>query len=98
MTAPFVEQLRLALEAGGTRSAVIHRGRTWSCHDLLARAERLAARLQRLGLTPGDRVALPLADRLPFLVGQLGALLAGAVVLPINPRQPAQEMRYFLTD
>jgi acyl-CoA synthetase (AMP-forming)/AMP-acid ligase II len=59
---------------------------------------RLAGRLQRLGLSVGDRVALPLADRLGCVIAHLGVFLAGGVALPLNPKLPAQELRYFLQD
>src|SRR3954447_14573669 len=98
MTVPFVEQLSEALDSASGRPAILHRGRTWSYADLADRGRRLASRLQRLGLAKGDRVALPLAERLPFVIAQLGVHLAGGVALPLNSRLPRQELLYFLTD
>lgn len=60
--------------------------------------ERAAAWLQATGVTPGDRVALFTPNKLPFLIAQLGVMLAGGVPLPLNPRFTPEEMRYFLSD
>jgi malonyl-CoA/methylmalonyl-CoA synthetase len=47
---------------------------------------------------PGDRVALCTPNKLPFLVAHLGTVFAGAVSLPLNPRFPREDMRFFLND
>src|SRR5437867_4253956 len=78
---PFVERLRATFAEHANRPAVIHRDCVWTYADVAARSMRLAGRLQRLGLSPGDRVALLLADRLPCVIAQLGVLLAGGVAL-----------------
>jgi malonyl-CoA/methylmalonyl-CoA synthetase len=54
--------------------------------------------MRRLGLEPGDRVAIVTPDKLPFLAAHLGALYASAVSLPLNPRSTADELKYFLQD
>jgi malonyl-CoA/methylmalonyl-CoA synthetase len=94
----FLDRLLASRDAHAGRPAVVHRGRAWTYADLFERAGRLATRLQRLGLSPGDRVALPLADRLPHLVAELGVLLAGGVAVPLHPRLPRAELPYYLTD
>lgn len=55
------------------------------------RAEVAAARggLARLGVAPGDRVALALANGWPFVVAYLAVLGVGAVAVPVNPTMPA---------
>ena len=54
--------------------------------------------MRKLGLEPGDRVAIVTPDKLPFLAAHLGTLYASAVSLPLNPRSTADELRYFLQD
>jgi len=51
-----------------------------------AEAHRRAALLAGLGLQKGDRVALVLADPREFVMTFLGAVVAGAVPVPIYPR------------
>jgi malonyl-CoA/methylmalonyl-CoA synthetase len=66
--------------------------------DALARTGHLAAALHRLGIRPGDRVALQ-ADKTPdTLFLYLACLRAGAVFLPLNPAYTPAETRYFLQD
>jgi malonyl-CoA/methylmalonyl-CoA synthetase len=98
MYSTFREPLVTALSTDSARPAVVHRGRTWSRGDLLARAAALAGQLRRLGLAPGDRVAMPLAEKLPALVGHLGVQLAGGVAVPLNARLPAAELPYYVAD
>ncbi|MGH2717064.1 MAG: AMP-binding protein, partial [Actinomycetota bacterium] len=52
---------------------------------LLAAANGAAASLQRLGVGPGDSVALMLPTNLDYFVAFFGALLAGGVPVPIYP-------------
>ena len=59
---------------------------------------RVAAGLQARGLHPGDRVGMVLPNVLAFPVVFYGALLAGAVVVPMNPLLKAREIEYFLSD
>src|SRR5438477_12087361 len=98
MTAHFVDELRAVFADRAGHAAVIHRDRVYSYSELDARACRAAAWLQGLGVGPGDRVLLCTAEKLPFLVAHLGALYAGAVALPVNPRFPREELRYVLED
>ncbi len=49
------------------------------------RARRVAAALQSLGVRPGARVGLILPDSAEFIDGIFGAMLAGAIAVPIYP-------------
>ncbi len=55
----------------------------WS--EVLGRARRAAAALRRLGVRPGDRVAVLLRTEPAFLDAFFGAVLAGAVPVPLYP-------------
>jgi malonyl-CoA/methylmalonyl-CoA synthetase len=94
----YAERLFAALESDTGRPAVVHHGRAWSRGELLERGRRLARRLQLLGVSPGDRVALLLDARMPGLIAQLGASLAGAIAVPLNPRLPPTELPFYLAD
>ncbi|UWQ08720.1 malonate--CoA ligase [Aliiroseovarius crassostreae] len=63
-----------------------------------ANAERMAAALVRLGVVPGDRVAVQTPKEVPMLELYVGTVLAGAVFLPLNTAYTAEEVRYFLGD
>lgn len=59
---------------------------------------RYSHALIALGVTKGDRVALfsPNSDR--FLLSLYAAFKVGAIVVPMNPRATARELRYLLDD
>ena len=59
--------------------------------DLHARAAVAAGGLQRRGVAPGDRVAVPAEPHVDFVVSLHACLLAGAVMVPLDPRLPAAE-------
>src|SRR5207249_2630895 len=80
------------------RPAVVHRGRTLTYGELEQRARAAAALLQGQGVEKGDRVVLCTTDKIAFLVAHLGALFAGAVSLPLNPRFTREELRFFFAD
>jgi long-subunit acyl-CoA synthetase (AMP-forming)/cytochrome P450 len=52
--------------------------------DLLNRARRLARGLAALGVAPGERLALLAANGPEWVAADLGALAAGAVVVPLQ--------------
>jgi long-chain acyl-CoA synthetase len=67
-----------------------------SFYELDQRARRAAAHLSRLGLAPGERVALSVPNGLTFVDGWFGALYAGLTVLPIPPMSAAPELAHRL--
>jgi len=72
------DPLEHARRLHGSRIAVIDGERRVSYAELAQRALSLAAGLQRLGVQPGDRVAL-LSDRDP---GVLGSCVERVVMIP----------------
>jgi long-chain acyl-CoA synthetase len=66
--------------------------------ELSDEAAQVAAAIRRLGLVPGDRVGMVLPNVPAFPVLFYGALLAGCVVVPMNPLLKAPEIEYYLED
>jgi acyl-CoA synthetase (AMP-forming)/AMP-acid ligase II len=62
------------------------------------RTGRVAGHLARLGVRPGDRVALHLGNRVEQLESRLAVLRAGAVGVPLDPGAADAELEYFLDD
>src|SRR5262245_62096336 len=94
----FLNNLRASFQRNSSHDALVYGGRRWTYAELDTAARRCAAWLQNTGVSPGDRVVLFTPNKLPFLIGHLGVLYAGAVVLPLNPRFTREEMRFFLSD
>lgn len=69
--------------------ALIDAGRTLSFAELEALAASTGGSLTRLGVHPGDRVAIASGNDLAFVSTYLGALWAGAVAVPLNPQVPS---------
>jgi long-chain acyl-CoA synthetase len=65
--------------------ALLFKGRTVTWAELDRRSDAFAAALAGLGVAPGDRVALLLPNCPQFLIGELGAWKAGAILVPLNP-------------
>ncbi|GAA5149416.1 long-chain fatty acid--CoA ligase [Pseudonocardia eucalypti] len=64
-------------------------------HDAAA---SVAGDLRSRGVVPGDRVGLVLPNVPAFPILFYGALLTGAVVVPMNPLLKDREVRYYLED
>src|SRR5207244_4623052 len=94
----FLQLLKTSFAPHGQRPALVLGGRTISYGALDVLSRRAAASLQGHGVGPGARVVLCTPDKLAFLLGHLGALWAGAVSLPLNPRFTREELRFSLTD
>lgn len=71
---------------------------TLSYGDLLRRAAGVAGWLRANEVRPGDRVAVMMPNLPAFPVHFYGALLAGAVVVPMNPLLREREVEYYLRD
>jgi malonyl-CoA/methylmalonyl-CoA synthetase len=65
---------------------------------LLARSARVANALARLGVAPGDRVAVQVEKSPAVIDLYLGCVRCGAVFLPLNTAYTPAEIEYFLGD
>jgi long-chain acyl-CoA synthetase len=71
-------------------------GAKTSYRALIEQAEAFAHALEQRGVKRGDRVALLLPNCPQFLVAELGAWMAGAIVAPMNPTYPDDELTSLL--
>ncbi|MFL6196133.1 MAG: amino acid adenylation domain-containing protein [Thermoanaerobaculia bacterium] len=78
--------------------AVTFQGETLTYAELDARADRLAARLRRLGCGPESRVGISLERSLDLAVSLLGVLKAGAAYVPLDPGYPRERLAFVLED
>ena len=91
------------LQASATRTpervAIVFYGLELSYAGLLSRVETLAAFLQHgCGVRAGDRVLLDMQNSPQFIVAYYAILRADAVVVPVNPMNLTEELRYFAED
>jgi benzoate-CoA ligase len=94
-----VDLLERNLRAGrGDKVAIIDDVGSYTYRELAARAHRFASALQRLGVQPQERLLLCLKDGIDFPTAFLGAILAGAVPVPLNTLLAASDYAYMLED
>jgi len=89
------------LFAKGARDATYLKttdGREWTYGDLMEKSGRLANVLVRLGVAPGDRVAVQVEKSPQALFLYLACLRCGAIYLPLNTAYTLAELDYFLGD
>ena len=75
---------------------LIHGDESVTFGQLETRAEVLAASLQGLGIEPGDRVAVVMPSWPEFVISMFAVAKLGAVLVPLNPRLTADDLRYTL--
>ena len=80
------------------KAALVFFERVLTYRELLSQAERLAARLQALGVTRGDRVVLAMQNCPQLVIAHFAILRCNAVVVPVNPMNRAQEIRHYIVD
>ena len=66
--------------------------------ELLTEATGYAGRLRALGVKPGDRVGIFAGDRPEYLHALYGAILLGAVAVPVNGRFKVRELTHAITN
>ncbi len=100
MTTNLADLVVRAAEEGADKTALVEAGSgrrvTWG--DLDEEIGRVAAGLSRMGLVAGYRVVVCMANRVEFVTSYLGALRAGLVAVPVNPRAATGELVRMLTD
>jgi long-chain acyl-CoA synthetase len=72
------------------------RSLSWADWDRAAR--EIAGGLVDLGLSPGDRMALVAQTRVEWALCDVGAMLAGAVVVPIYPSSTPDQIEHIVRD
>jgi fatty-acyl-CoA synthase len=83
-----------AADVFADKTAIAYGDRRVTYAEFGAEATRLARALQVSGVSPGDRVAYLCPNIPEMLVANFGVPLAGAVLVPINHRLSAEEVRY----
>jgi len=78
--------------------ALISRGRTTTYGELREQVARLRGGLQRLGLEPGERVAVTASNNWYSVVSYLATVGSGLVAVPLNPQSPAAALRSELAE
>ena len=63
-----------------------------------AQVEALSSHLARMGVAPGDRVALLFPNCIEFCLAYFAALRLGAMVVPLNNRLAPKEFVYIVND
>ncbi|MGW0731423.1 FadD3 family acyl-CoA ligase [Streptomyces sp. NPDC002851] len=90
------ELVRAAARWYGEREAVVEGRNRISYAELGERVERAAAACIASGVRTGDRVAVWAPNTLDWIVSALGAVTAGAVLVPLNTRFKGTEAAYVL--
>ncbi|HVW44876.1 MAG TPA: AMP-binding protein [Amycolatopsis sp.] len=98
MAASVVSALRWWARTKGDQTALIVAEDEVSYAALETWTSRFARRLADAGVAPGDRVGLLGGNSLHWCVAALAILKTGAVLVPLNPRLVAAELRKILTD
>ncbi|KJR63083.1 hypothetical protein VY88_23170 [Azospirillum thiophilum] len=96
---PLVPEL-ISGQAGvhGGLPAVSFGGRTLSYAELEAQANRLAHRLQALGVGPEVTVGVAAERSLELVVGLLAVMKAGGAYLPLDPELPPARLKAMAAD
>src|SRR5262249_18550603 len=72
--------------------------RAWTYGEVEHATGRLAARLQALGLAPGDRLLAQTEKSVEALILYFACVRAGGVYLPLNTDYTEPELAYFVAD
>lgn len=87
-----------SVDSYAERVAYINMGRSMTYRELDQHSTAFAAYLQKLGLKPGDAVAIMMPNLLQYPVALLGVLKAGCTVVNVNPLYTPRELQHQLND
>ncbi len=97
-TIPDLAHQRALLTPDATAFRDVASGQTWTFEDVDQLAERLAVMLESRGLVEGDRVAVLCHNTPMFFALLFAAAKAALILVPLNWRQTASELRPILAD
>jgi fatty-acyl-CoA synthase/long-chain acyl-CoA synthetase len=89
---------RKLLTRFGDRTALCHRGETYTYAEVDEQTAGLASVFRSMGLRGDRRVAVLMRNRPEFLLTQIAAARAGVVSIPMNSRLDEEHIRRILTD
>ncbi len=87
-----------AFERHGDYESLLFEGRWHRSGELFERTRRLGAGLSDLGIAPGDRVAVTMANSPEVGITYQAIWRSGAAVTPANFLMSAEELRHVLSD
>ena len=77
--------------------AIVERGEAWSFAELWEQCRKAATALLERGIGEGDRIALWAPNSREWVVAAIGAMAAGATIVPLNTRLKGIEAADILT-
>ena len=80
------------------KTALVFLGRKTTYQQLCEGTQRMAAYLHSLGVGKGDRVILLMQNSSQLVLAHYAIYRANAVVVPVNPMNTAEELKYYITD
>jgi acyl-CoA synthetase (AMP-forming)/AMP-acid ligase II len=93
------EFLGFFLPAHGSKEFLVFDGERLSFAEIHARSVRVAAMLQhRYGIAKGDRVTIAMRNYPEWITSFMGAMMIGAIVVPMNAWWKTDELAYGLKD
>ncbi|MGY3482743.1 long-chain acyl-CoA synthetase [Bradyrhizobium sp. USDA 4011] len=87
-----------AVAQNGDGEALICGATRLSWREVAEQSAKVAAGFAKLGLAPGDRVAILLGNRIEFVLTMFAAAHAGLVTVLLSTRQQKPEIAYVLND
>lgn len=90
----FVEKTFIKPEA----QALIHEDRVYTYGELMELIDRCGLALKRLGVGPGDMVALMMNNRPEFVIAYQATIKIGATIVPINTFLKEAELAHQIND
>lgn len=98
MNITLTEILTNTLKRNRPRTAVRFEDSAWSYGDLDDASDIVVSYLQQHDIGHGDRVALYLRNCWEYVVSDIAIAKLGAIKIPLNEYQSAQEVRYIVQD
>ncbi|MGL6043019.1 MAG: class I adenylate-forming enzyme family protein, partial [Sandaracinobacteroides sp.] len=93
------EYLGFFLQANADKEFLVYQDERLTFAEVQQQAVRIAALLQsRYGIAKGDRVAIAMRNYPEWLTAFVGAIMVGAVVVPMNAWWQTDELAYGLKD
>ena len=81
----------------GAREGLCFQGRRWTFAGLSQEIDRVAKGLIRLGIAPGEHLALWMVNRTEFIQAAFAVMKIGAVLAPVNTRFRTEDAGYVLS-
>ncbi len=93
-----IDQFGMVVTSVSAQKAISQKGNSYTYKELDEKSNQLATFLKKCGIEKGQKVAIHMHRSMDYILSVLAVLKTGAAFIPIASDQPAERIKFILSD